>query len=254
MAPIGIEVITARRDGDSRKVLEHRYYCRSHGLDYETRIESQRSPRHEATDNDAYLRNYLNAVELRRLRPLALLLPGSKSLTGTPAAILAVRYFVLGDLRTRASTSPRARGMKQTPVSSASTRSPGLTATPQTVTGLLTATVLSRHLPVQRADAARPDRVADAAPVIDVAHRAVDDGADLALAGGRSRPTCRPCWTPDRAPCTTSTSPGSARLCASISAMPETPVATLSGTLCRCRHVHHRQRAADERAPWDWSA
>jgi hypothetical protein len=38
--------------------------------------------------------------------------------------------------------------MKQTPVSSASTRSPGLTATPQIVTGLLMATVSTRHLPV----------------------------------------------------------------------------------------------------------
>jgi hypothetical protein len=61
MAPIGIEVITARKDGDSRKVLEHRYYCRSHGLDYETRTEGR--PLHRDTtkrkaDNDAYLRNY----------------------------------------------------------------------------------------------------------------------------------------------------------------------------------------------------
>ena len=32
-------------------------------------------------------------------------------------------------------------------------------------------------------------------------------------------------------PCSTSTSPGSARLCASISAMPETPPATACGTL-----------------------
>jgi hypothetical protein len=61
MAPIGIEVITARKDGDSRKVLEHRYYCRSHGLDYESRSESQPCRRGTAkskTDNEAYLRNY----------------------------------------------------------------------------------------------------------------------------------------------------------------------------------------------------
>jgi hypothetical protein len=62
MAPIGIEVITARRDGDSQKILEHRYFCRTHGLDYETR--SQNPPRHSAPkskspDNDAYLRNFL---------------------------------------------------------------------------------------------------------------------------------------------------------------------------------------------------
>ena len=63
MAPIGIEVITARKDGgNSRKVLEHRYYCRSHGLDYKIeRAKSQPLRRDTAkskTDNDAYLRNY----------------------------------------------------------------------------------------------------------------------------------------------------------------------------------------------------
>ena len=61
MAPIGIEVITARREGSSQKVLEHRYYCRSHGLNYETRSESQPLRREAKTksDNDAYLRNYM---------------------------------------------------------------------------------------------------------------------------------------------------------------------------------------------------
>jgi hypothetical protein len=62
MAPIGIEVITARREGDSQKVIEHRYYCRSHGLDYETRMASRpfRGESKSKTDNnDAYLRNYM---------------------------------------------------------------------------------------------------------------------------------------------------------------------------------------------------
>jgi hypothetical protein len=61
MAPVGIEVITSRRDGDSQKVLEHRYYCRSHGLDYETRSQGKTLPREMKckSDNDAYLRNYL---------------------------------------------------------------------------------------------------------------------------------------------------------------------------------------------------
>jgi hypothetical protein len=56
MAPIGIEVITAQRDGDSQKVLEHRYYCRSHGLNYETRIEgrpSRRETKNKPDNNDA---------------------------------------------------------------------------------------------------------------------------------------------------------------------------------------------------------
>ena len=52
MAPIGIEVITARKDGDSRKVLEHRYYCRSHGLDYELRSESQPLPPRHSKKQD----------------------------------------------------------------------------------------------------------------------------------------------------------------------------------------------------------
>ncbi len=65
-------------------------------------------------------------------------------------SILAVRATSLAAMRrARSSTSSaRARGTKQTPVSSASTRSPGSTMTPQMVTGLLTATVLTRHLPV----------------------------------------------------------------------------------------------------------
>jgi len=34
-APMGIEVIAVKRDGPSRKVLNHSYYCRAHGHDYE---------------------------------------------------------------------------------------------------------------------------------------------------------------------------------------------------------------------------
>ena len=38
--PVGIEVVTIRKSGESRKVLKHGYYCRAHGLDYETRAQS----------------------------------------------------------------------------------------------------------------------------------------------------------------------------------------------------------------------
>lgn len=38
--PIGIEVITARKDGSLKKILYHGYYCRADGLDYETRAQS----------------------------------------------------------------------------------------------------------------------------------------------------------------------------------------------------------------------
>ena len=29
--PMGIEVVRVKRDGKSKKVLSHRYYCRAHG-------------------------------------------------------------------------------------------------------------------------------------------------------------------------------------------------------------------------------
>ncbi len=38
--PVGIEVITVKKEGAFKKVLRHEYYCRSHGLDYETRAQS----------------------------------------------------------------------------------------------------------------------------------------------------------------------------------------------------------------------
>jgi hypothetical protein len=38
--PMGIEVVTLQKDGDSKKVLRHEYYCRAHGLDYEERVRS----------------------------------------------------------------------------------------------------------------------------------------------------------------------------------------------------------------------
>jgi hypothetical protein len=37
--PVGIEVITFRKDGESKKVLRHECYCRAHGVDYETRVQ-----------------------------------------------------------------------------------------------------------------------------------------------------------------------------------------------------------------------
>jgi hypothetical protein len=34
--PMGIEVVTVKRDGVSKRtVLSHRHYCRAHGLDYQ---------------------------------------------------------------------------------------------------------------------------------------------------------------------------------------------------------------------------
>jgi len=39
-APMGIEVITVKREGGARKVLKHGYYCRAHGHDYEETVQS----------------------------------------------------------------------------------------------------------------------------------------------------------------------------------------------------------------------
>jgi hypothetical protein len=38
--PVGIEVITVRLEGKSKKVLKHAWYCRAHGLEYQARAES----------------------------------------------------------------------------------------------------------------------------------------------------------------------------------------------------------------------
>ena len=38
--PIGIEVVTVKKSGESKKVLRHVCYCRGHGFDYETKAQS----------------------------------------------------------------------------------------------------------------------------------------------------------------------------------------------------------------------
>jgi hypothetical protein len=42
--PVGIEVVTVKIEGKSKKVLKHEYYCRehafdAHGVDYEERVQ-----------------------------------------------------------------------------------------------------------------------------------------------------------------------------------------------------------------------
>jgi hypothetical protein len=36
--PMGIEMVTVRKIGDSKKVLRHQCFCRAHGYDYEMRV------------------------------------------------------------------------------------------------------------------------------------------------------------------------------------------------------------------------
>jgi len=38
--PMGIEVLTVKKGGESKEILRHEYYCRAHGLDYEMRVQS----------------------------------------------------------------------------------------------------------------------------------------------------------------------------------------------------------------------
>jgi hypothetical protein len=45
--PVGIEVVTINKVGESKKVLKHEYYCRAHafdahGVDYESKMRSWR--------------------------------------------------------------------------------------------------------------------------------------------------------------------------------------------------------------------
>ena len=37
--PMGIEVVTVRKIGDSKKVLRRQCFCRAHGHDYEMRVQ-----------------------------------------------------------------------------------------------------------------------------------------------------------------------------------------------------------------------
>jgi hypothetical protein len=39
-APMGIEVVTVKKSGESKKVLRHVCYCRAHGFDYEMKVQS----------------------------------------------------------------------------------------------------------------------------------------------------------------------------------------------------------------------
>jgi hypothetical protein len=39
-APMGIEVITVRKEGKSKEVIKHSWYCRAHGADYATRAQA----------------------------------------------------------------------------------------------------------------------------------------------------------------------------------------------------------------------
>jgi hypothetical protein len=39
--PVGVEVVTVKKGGASRVVVNHEYYCRAHGIDYEMKIQNR---------------------------------------------------------------------------------------------------------------------------------------------------------------------------------------------------------------------
>lgn len=41
MAPIGLEVVTVRKDGASKKILKRTFYCRAHAGEYESRARGE---------------------------------------------------------------------------------------------------------------------------------------------------------------------------------------------------------------------
>jgi Rieske Fe-S protein len=40
VVPMGIEVVTVRKDGKAKKIVKHGWYCRAHGSEYATRAQS----------------------------------------------------------------------------------------------------------------------------------------------------------------------------------------------------------------------
>lgn len=40
-APVGIEVVTVKKSGESRKTIRHVCYCRGHGFDYEEKAKAR---------------------------------------------------------------------------------------------------------------------------------------------------------------------------------------------------------------------
>ena len=38
--PMGVEVVTVRKEEQSKKIIKHRWYCRAHGADFVTRAQA----------------------------------------------------------------------------------------------------------------------------------------------------------------------------------------------------------------------
>jgi hypothetical protein len=40
-APVGIEVVTVRKEGEGKKIVKHGWYCRAHAMEYTTRAQDR---------------------------------------------------------------------------------------------------------------------------------------------------------------------------------------------------------------------
>ena len=60
--PVGIEVITARKERGPQTVLKHQYFCRVHGIEFESMTHRQLfgggSVPKSSSGSDSYLRNF----------------------------------------------------------------------------------------------------------------------------------------------------------------------------------------------------
>ena len=57
--PVGIEVVTVKKNGDARKILRHVCYCRGHGLDYERKAQSRPIRPHGESELLLHVKNSL---------------------------------------------------------------------------------------------------------------------------------------------------------------------------------------------------
>jgi hypothetical protein len=48
--PVGIEVVTVKKNGKTKEAVRHVCYCRGHGFDYETKAQSLPNRPHSRSD------------------------------------------------------------------------------------------------------------------------------------------------------------------------------------------------------------
>ena len=84
---MGIEVVTLKKDGRSKKVLRHECYCRAHGLDYEEGVRCL--PIHPHADFGGSQINLAEVIEETMLLPLTIENRTLKDALAVTAALLS---------------------------------------------------------------------------------------------------------------------------------------------------------------------